>query len=373
MDRGGGGGGGVNRRGMPKSASGAASTFMPPPIRNGFIPRPPLEFKPPMNPRALAHPERTISSLTGLGQLMTAIAATPDVLPPPISDDAKPVPPHLRRAQRRAEHAAAHAAAVEAAVASWDPKSDPSIVGDAFKTLFVGRLAYETSEKKLAKELAEFGPIVKVSLVKDTEGKSRGYAFVEFEREEDMRAAYRSADGRRIDGRRIVVDVERGRTVRGWRPRRFGGGIGDTRAAVPRKKRRKDDWVRPSLVDYNVLSVATKAAREKAAADAMMAVSFSPADTRYTGLGTAGVPGYTARFEDKYRDAEKARVEAAAASVVAEGMASADGSGEYERGEEVAKPVRDPSAAPRDDAPVFTAAAEPEIVAAPAVLGDDDL
>ena len=27
----------------------------------------------------------------------------------------------------------------------------------------------------------------------------------------------------------VVVDVERGRTVPGWLPRRLGGGIGDTR------------------------------------------------------------------------------------------------------------------------------------------------
>lgn len=33
----------------------------------------------------------------------------------------------------------------------------------------------------------------------------------------------------KIDGRRIVVDVERGRTVTGWKPRRFGGGLGGTR------------------------------------------------------------------------------------------------------------------------------------------------
>lgn len=27
-------------------------------------------------------------------------------------------------------------------------------------------------------------------------------------------------------GKRILVDVERGRTVRGWKPRRLGGGLG---------------------------------------------------------------------------------------------------------------------------------------------------
>ncbi|XP_062368539.1 protein lin-7 homolog B [Cinclus cinclus] len=34
-------------------------------------------------------------------------------------------------------------------------------------------------------------------------------------------AAYKHADGKKIDGRRVLVDVERGRTVKGWRPRRL--------------------------------------------------------------------------------------------------------------------------------------------------------
>ena len=39
-------------------------------------------------------------------------------------------------------------------------------------------------------------------------------------------AAYKEADGLHILGKRILVDVERGRTVRGWKPRRLGGGLG---------------------------------------------------------------------------------------------------------------------------------------------------
>ena len=35
-------------------------------------------------------------------------------------------------------------------------------------------------------------------------------------------AAYKHADGKKIDGKRVLVDVERGRTVKGWLPRRLG-------------------------------------------------------------------------------------------------------------------------------------------------------
>ena len=42
----------------------------------------------------------------------------------------------------------------------------------------------------------------------------------------DPLAAYKESDGLVILGKRILVDVERGRTVRGWKPRRLGGGLG---------------------------------------------------------------------------------------------------------------------------------------------------
>ncbi len=47
-------------------------------------------------------------------------------------------------------------------------------------------------------------------------GKHRGYAFIEFEHKKDMKEAYKQADGKKIEARRVVVDVERGRTVEAW-------------------------------------------------------------------------------------------------------------------------------------------------------------
>ena len=119
---------------------------------------------------------------------------------------------------------------------------------NCYKTLFVGRLAYEVTERKLLREMEAFGPIKDIRLIYkkepmiDTENckgtttmmttttkKSRGYAFIEYENEEDMKRAYRAADGMKIEGREIVVDVERGHTVPHWFPRRLGGGLGGTR------------------------------------------------------------------------------------------------------------------------------------------------
>ena len=46
--------------------------------------------------------------------------------------------------------------------------------------------------------------------------KPKGYAFIEYEHKNDMKSAYKVADGKKLEGRRITVDVERGRTVPGW-------------------------------------------------------------------------------------------------------------------------------------------------------------
>lgn len=40
--------------------------------------------------------------------------------------------------------------------------------GDPFKTLFVGRLSFDATEKKLQREFEEYGPIKAVTLVHST-------------------------------------------------------------------------------------------------------------------------------------------------------------------------------------------------------------
>lgn len=110
---------------------------------------------------------------------------------------------------------------------NYDPKQDPNATGDPYRTLFISRLSYEATESDLKREFDMYGPIEKLVIVKNKlTGKSRGYAFILFEREKDMKAAYKDAEGLKIKSRRILVDVERGRTVKGWKPRRLGGGLG---------------------------------------------------------------------------------------------------------------------------------------------------
>ena len=89
-----------------------------------------------------------------------------------------------------------------------EPDEDPGVRGDAFKTLFVARLSYDTTEKDLEREFGRFGPIERIRIVVDSTAETngtaseseakpkqlkkkkkahRGYAFVVYEREKDMK------------------------------------------------------------------------------------------------------------------------------------------------------------------------------------------
>jgi U11/U12 small nuclear ribonucleoprotein SNRNP35 len=57
-------------------------------------------------------------------------------------------------------------------------------------------------------------------------GLSEGYGFVTFERTFAAQDAYKDAHRRVLDDHRILVDYEQGRTLKGWIPRRLGGGFG---------------------------------------------------------------------------------------------------------------------------------------------------
>lgn len=118
------------------------------------------------------------------------------------------------------------------------PEKQEKHESDPYHTLFVGRLNYTVGEKELERLFEKYGPIKRVRVVRDPEEKSRGYGFIEFERERDLKDAFRDADGMRIVDRRVVVDVERGRTVKNWKPKRLGGGLGQTRVGSARQNQR---------------------------------------------------------------------------------------------------------------------------------------
>merc|ERR1712184_212873 len=68
-------------------------------------------------------------------------------------------------------------------------------------------LSLYTTERELEKEFSKFGPLEKCTVVLDKKtGRSRGFAFVYFESQEDAKAAKEAMCDQEIDGRRIRVD-----------------------------------------------------------------------------------------------------------------------------------------------------------------------
>lgn len=109
----------------------------------------------------------------------------------------------------------------------YDPLGDPKLLGDPYCTLFVARLSHQTTEHTLRKAMRKYGRVNNLRLVRHiVTGASRGYAFVEFETEREMRRAYKDAHHSIIDDCEIIVDYNRQQLMHGWIPRRLGGGLG---------------------------------------------------------------------------------------------------------------------------------------------------
>lgn len=109
----------------------------------------------------------------------------------------------------------------------YDPFGDPKVKGDPYCTLFVGHLSRSTTEDTLCKVMSRYGKVKNLRLVRDiVTGASRGYAFVEYETEKEMRHAYEDAHHSFIDDSEIIVDYNRQQLMPGWIPRRLGGGLG---------------------------------------------------------------------------------------------------------------------------------------------------
>ncbi|ALC38703.1 snRNP-U1-70K [Drosophila busckii] len=196
--------------------------YLPPNLLALFAARDPIPFMPPVD--KLPHEKKSRGYL-GVASFM-ADFEDPTETPAPKTVETR----QERLERRRREKAEQVAYKLEREIALWDPTEIKNATEDPFRTLFIARINYDTSESKLRREFEFYGPIKKIVLIHDQEsGKPKGYAFIEYEHERDMHAAYKHADGKKIDSKRVLVDVERARTVKGWLPRRLGGGLGGTR------------------------------------------------------------------------------------------------------------------------------------------------
>lgn len=86
--------------------------------------------------------------------------------------------------------------------------------------LYVGNLAFDTTENVIRDAFAAFGEVVEVKLMLDREtGRSRGFSFVTMGSADATQKALTQMSGAMLDGRALRVDHAEER-----RPRSDGGG-----------------------------------------------------------------------------------------------------------------------------------------------------
>ncbi|KAF8520269.1 hypothetical protein BU17DRAFT_47004 [Hysterangium stoloniferum] len=73
---------------------------------------------------------------------------------------------------------------------SYKPADDAEAVGDPYKTLFISRLSKNATESDVRRQFEQFGALERVRVVRDKKNRSRGYAFLVYERERDMKGMF---------------------------------------------------------------------------------------------------------------------------------------------------------------------------------------
>ena len=86
--------------------------------------------------------------------------------------------------------------------------------------LYVGNLAFSTTDEDLRALFSPHGTVTDVRVVSDRDtGRSRGFGFVEFANDDEARAAMAALNQQEVGGRTITVNEARERTG-GGRDRR---------------------------------------------------------------------------------------------------------------------------------------------------------
>lgn len=81
--------------------------------------------------------------------------------------------------------------------------------------LFVGKLSYNTTSDSLQKLFEQYGTVISAQVIIDREtNRSKGFGFVEMEKQDDAQKAIGALDGHDFEGRMIAVNVAKPRVER---------------------------------------------------------------------------------------------------------------------------------------------------------------
>lgn len=173
-------------------------------------------------------------------------------------------------------------------------------------TIFVSRLNFNTTKETIQEVFSKFGRIRRFRLVKDiVTGMPKGYAFIEYESKTGAEAAYCEAYKMNIDGRVIFVDFECERLLKGWKPRRLGGGFGGRKESGQLRFGGRDKpFKKPITLELKEREERTKKRREKNSGDHRRSRSGErdlKHSRRRRSLSTEGGPNSSRREEHRSR------------------------------------------------------------------------
>ena len=84
------------------------------------------------------------------------------------------------------------------------------------KNLYVGNIAFSTTEEQIREMFQPYGAIEKINVVRDQDtGQPRGFAFIEMTSDEEAGKAIMAVNGSSIGGRALIVNEARRKTERG--------------------------------------------------------------------------------------------------------------------------------------------------------------
>ena len=76
--------------------------------------------------------------------------------------------------------------------------------------IYVGNLPYSVTDEKLSEMFSEHGEVSEAKVIIDKfSGRSKGFGFVTFAKDEDAEKAVKAMEGKETEGRELKVNVAR--------------------------------------------------------------------------------------------------------------------------------------------------------------------
>ena len=90
----------------------------------------------------------------------------------------------------------------------------------------------KTKEDVILNEFKKHGEIISIKLIKNLiTNEKKGYGFLEYKHFSSAYDSYKTSQNLILDNQKIIVDFERGRLQKNWKPRRIGGGLGGQKSS----------------------------------------------------------------------------------------------------------------------------------------------